>query len=145
MPRLSGLCFLFAAIYAIGAMAAPEPKKPEPLGAPAVEVEIQGVYEASGTMPDGGEYHGVLVRIRKRGNGFSVQWDVEGGLPAFGTAMRRGSELIVGFHPFNKTAPSVARYVIEANGPKLVGVWMLPDGLLGTEELVRLKDLPPGK
>lgn len=116
----------------------PAREAPEPIGLPAIDVDIEGVYEASGQMGDV-KYSGVLATVRRRGAGYRVQWNVEGTAPTLGMGMRRGSELIVGFHPYAKNGPHVGRYVIEAGGPKLVGLLVMPDGTTGTETMVWLK------
>ena len=134
MRHIVALCLLLVAVVALAV--APQPA-PERITVPkAAPVEIEGLYAVQDAPT-------AFVTIRRREAGYFVQWNREDHLPDMGIGMRRDAELLVGFTTVGETAPGVARYVIEADGPKLNGVYMTASGKMRTEVLTFVR--PMGK
>jgi hypothetical protein len=117
-----------ALLVAAVALAGPAPEKIDRTPKPVPEA-IEGIWQSQ----DGK----ALVTIRPRADGLFVQWNKEDLMPDMGIGMRKGSVLYVGYQTAGGNNPSIVRY--ELQGGKLVGLFMGPDGKMGSETLERVK------
>jgi hypothetical protein len=116
-------------------------------GIPAAgEPELDGMYEARGTNPDGSEYQG-FVQIARRGESFLVTWIfpqaasdevVVFRLTSAGVGIVSSGMLAVSY--YSKQVAGVAVYRIEEDGKRLAGRWTVAgaDGAVHIETLTRL-------
>jgi hypothetical protein len=112
---------------------------------PAAAQELDGMYLAQGTNPDGSEYRG-LVQVQKRGDSYVVSWlapqasnaEVRVARVSVGVGILSGDTLAVSYSATR--ALGVAMYRIENGGQRLVGRWatLSDDPNVYTETLQKL-------
>ena len=127
----TGLILLLAVLL-IGSytLAGPAAQQPDTAS------DLSGIYECDGRNGDGSRYEGYVV-IARHGDTYRVQWIFESRRGATGIGIRDGNTLAVSYFG------GLAMYRID--GAQLVGRWTVPDaqGVLSSETLNRVKDLPP--
>lgn len=101
-----------------------------------VEADISGVYQCDGLNGDGSRYNGFVV-IAKHRDTYRVQWIFESRRGAAGIGIREGDTLAVSYFG--------GLVIYRIDGAQLTGRWTVPDaeGVLSSETLKRVKELPP--
>lgn len=117
-----------------------EPFKPAP--------DLSGIYELQGTTSgiEGAElesYAGICI-IRKKGDGYVMQWTVGPGANAIGLGAFEDGIFTCSWALGPRLG--MTRYKVEQGGKKLVGKWMaVPSCKWEQETLVRMSDFPKAK
>jgi hypothetical protein len=111
----------------------------------AGEPELEGMYTARGTNPDGSQYEG-FVQIARRGESFLVTWvfpqvsdeTVVLRLTSTGVGFVGGAMLAVSY--YGRQVAGVVIYRVEEDGKRLAGRWTAAgnDGAVHIETLTRL-------
>jgi hypothetical protein len=112
---------------------------------PAGGPELEGMYIAQGTNPDGSDYQG-FVQIARRGESLLVTWifpQASGEVVVFrlastGVGILSSGMLAVSY--YSTQAAGVVVYHIEEDGKRLAGRWTVAgdDGAVHIETLTRL-------
>jgi hypothetical protein len=112
------------------------PGREEPDAKPPLEhgpaAGIEGMYEGSGTNPDGTAYE-CDVKIAPKGDAYGVIWYFDGQAGYEGTGILKGKTFVVGFA--SPDGYGVVAYTVGADGT-LDGTWTGAGGTkTGTETL----------
>jgi hypothetical protein len=101
------------------------------------EPAIEGSYQCKGENPGGNEYKG-KVEIKKKGDTYLINWELDSGEKYEGTGILTGDVLSVAWSAGGATG--VVSYKVEKSG-KLAGKWSSLDG----SGKVMKEDLTPVK
>ncbi|MFT8243906.1 hypothetical protein [Roseomonas sp. BN140053] len=98
-----------------------------------------GVYDVTGTTPDGQSYAGILGLRQVGLASWQVRWQI-GDAPYEGFGMSSGTTLAIGFSMGQ--SPAVAIYTVQPDG-SMTGQWtLIGSSEIGTETLIPRTDGP---